>query len=85
MAIMNDALIISLTESHLNDDILDAEIKIDGFYAIRQDRASSPKGGIITYIKDSVSTTAKVVATGSKGHIEYLCIYLIMISYYLVI
>ena len=75
MAIMNDALIISLTESHLNDDILDAEIKIDGFYAIRQDRASSPKGGIITYIKDSVSTTAKVVATGSKGHIEYLCIY----------
>ena len=75
MAIMNDALIISLTESHLNDDILDAEIKIDGFYAIRQDRASSPKGGIITYIKDSVSTTAKVVASGSKGHIEYLCIY----------
>ena len=75
MAIMNDALIISLTESHLNDDILDAEIKIDGFYAIRQDRASSPKGGIITYIKDSVSTTAKVVASGSKGNIEYLCIY----------
>ena len=49
---MNDAFIISLTESHLDKNILDADIKFSiqnsgGFDAFGQDRALTPKGGII--------------------------------------
>ena len=76
LAIENDALIISLTESHLDNCILDAEIKIDGFTIFRQDRESAPKGGIITYIRDSFASTARTVASGSTGQIEFLCIYI---------
>ena len=75
MAIENDAILISLTESHLNENILDAEININGFDLFRQDRQLAQKGGIITYIKDTISSTAKIVCAGSQGRIEYLCIY----------
>ena len=75
LAIENDAILISLTESHLNENILDAEININGFDLFRQDRQLAQKGGIITYIKDTISSTAKIVCAGSQGRIEYLCIY----------
>ena len=75
MAIETDALIISFTESHLNENILDAEININGFEMFRQDRKLAPKGGIITYVKETISSMAKVVSAGSRGNIEYLCIY----------
>ena len=75
MAIDNDAIMISFTESHLNENILDAEINIKGFELYRQDRKEASKGGIVTYIKETISPMAKIVTAGSKGQVEYLCIY----------
>ena len=58
--------VICITESHLNEDILDAEITIDGYSIFRQDRnfktdASkhdiSHGGGSIIYIKSNIKTS----------------------------
>ena len=50
MAISNNNLIMALTESHLNEDISDAEITIYGFTPYRADRVGIVKKGIIVYI-----------------------------------
>lgn len=54
------ALIVVLTEYHLLETIKDAEIMIENYISFRTDRAKNrKKGGIITYIKDSISAYTK--------------------------
>ena len=76
-AIERNSQLISLTESHLNEDILDAEINIDGFNIFRADRNQTTKGGVIVYIKKEIAASAKVLKSGSIGLVEYICIYLL--------
>ena len=52
LANLNNNDIMSLTESHLSEDITDAEVHIDGWASVRCDRHKRYGGGIITYIKD---------------------------------
>ena len=77
MAIERNSQLISLTESHLNEEILDAEINIDGFNIFRADRTQTTKGGVIVYIKKEIAASAKILKSGSIGLIEYICIYLL--------
>ena len=77
IALENEAILISLTESHLNDNILDAEIKIPGFQIFRSDRPSNiQKGGIILYIRDDISASTKLISSGSINLIEYLMLFI---------
>ena len=46
---------IMLTESHLHEEIKDAEIKIDGFDIYRTDRMNFKCGGVIIYIRSSLN------------------------------
>ena len=48
--------IITISESHCDENITDSELHIDGFNIIRKDR-SRHGGGIVMYIKDSVRFT----------------------------
>ena len=61
LAIERNSQLISLTESHLNEDILDAEINIDGFDIFRADRNQTTKGGVIVYIKKETAASAKML------------------------
>ena len=77
MAREQNSLILSLTESHINESILDAEIAINGYDIFKRNRqAGIRKGGIITYIRNDIAVSAKELASGSIGMIEYLCIYI---------
>ena len=81
IALEEKALVISITESHLNTEILDAEIKINGYSIFRGDRTNDiKKGGVIVYIREDFANNAKLLSHGSKGLIEYVCIYMCKIN-----
>jgi hypothetical protein len=74
-AINCNAFMMCVTESHLNPDIFDAEIKIDGFQIFRADRSNDrKKGGVINYVKDNIA--CEVLSRGSNGTVEHLVIYM---------
>lgn len=66
IAILVNISIIALTESHLSGDILDGEIKIEGYICHRSDRVDRTHRGIITYIKSFVSSTKVLEFCNSK-------------------
>ena len=55
----NNAGIVVLTESHLKEDIRDAEIKIDELEIFRTDREAYKNGGVIIYVKSKLNLGAK--------------------------
>ena len=65
-----------MTESHLNGDIREAEICIEGYNLYRKDRTNNKGGGVIIYLKANLALTAQELASGSIGLIEYQCIYI---------
>ena len=54
MALMDGANILALTESHLSEEIMDCEIKINGFDLHRADRTWTSHGGVIIYTKSEL-------------------------------
>ena len=78
IATAEKALILSFTESHLNDNIVDAEINIENYSMYRGDRIEGiKKGGVLVYIRNDLAASAKTVCYGSIGLIEYVCIYIV--------
>ena len=76
LAFEQKALLIALTESHLNEGVKEAEINIEGFNIYRKDRTSNIKGGVITYLKNDLAKSAKELTSGEIGLIEYQCIHI---------
>ena len=74
LACENNAMIIALTETHLNEGILDCEVKIEGFNIFRADRLAAKQGGVIIYVKDNVKDL-EVILRESIGNIETLVLY----------
>lgn len=66
----NNNIAIILTETHLNSDIIDNEVKIDGYNIYRKDRVGRSHGGVAIYIKENVNS--KVRTEFSNGVCEYL-------------
>ena len=56
MACINDSAVIALTETHLNDEINNAEIEINGYDSHRCDRSHKSHGGVIIYTKNEYKT-----------------------------
>ena len=72
-AINDDAGIITLTESHLNEDYLESEIVIEGYTSFRIDRRrGTRKGGVITYLENKIAIGSTLVTGDSIGNIEYM-------------
>ena len=76
IASSNNNLILALTESHLHENINNAEISIDGYTSYRADRLGNLKGGIIVYIKNNWQSQIEVLDSGSINLIEYLVLYI---------
>ena len=67
----DNTLILSLTESHLTQNIKDAEINIDNYTSFRTDRSDNrKKGGIISYIKSRYAAHTKVLLSESNSYTE---------------
>ena len=55
MSILENANMILLTESHLNGEINDCEVAINGFNIHRCDREYKSHGGVMMYIKNDLN------------------------------
>ena len=72
-----NAVVLCLTESHLDENIKDAEINMKNFTIFRQDRMpGTQKGGVITYIRNDLALNAVELTKGAKGICEYQLIHL---------
>ena len=56
MALLRNPLSIVLTETHMNDDILSAEVSIPGYTLFRSDRVGRTHGGTCMYVRDNLAT-----------------------------
>ena len=66
---------MALCESHLRDEILDAEIRMEGYRIFRSDRQSGiKKGGVIMYLRDDFGADVKILSSGSTGEVEWLAL-----------
>ena len=58
-------MFIGLTETHLNTNHLDGEIKIDGYNCVRSDRNGRSHGGVCLYLDKSLKYyTIKAISNG---------------------
>ena len=72
-----NTLTITLTESHLNEKILDSEIQMKNYIAFRADRTFGRKnGGVITSIKASEAVDAAQLIAKSNSYVEYQLIHM---------
>ena len=65
------ALILALTETHLSENIREAEIAIENYTSFRTDRADQrKKGGVITYIQNHQAALTEVLYSESNSYTE---------------
>ena len=57
LSVINNSQTITMTESHLSDQIKDCEINIPGFDVHRSDRCDRSNGGVVIYTKSEVKAT----------------------------
>lgn len=72
----NNSALICLTESHLKNEIRDAEIKIEGYEIFRADRPNRKKGGVLIYTRNDIAKDTIKIAADSNGEVEYAIIYI---------
>ena len=70
----NNAVIISLTESHLHEGILDSEINIKGWRNVRSGRRNRSGGGVIVYVKEKYTISCEDCYSNSVC--ESICLYI---------
>ena len=70
----NNAVITSLTESHLHEGILDSEINIKGWTNVRSDRRNRSGGGVIIYVKEKYTISCEDCY--SNLVCESICLYI---------
>ena len=77
MAQTENAVIISLTETHLTEDIREAEIEIPNFVPYRTDRPKQKKkGGVITYVANYLAAKTKLLFSESNLYTECQVLYI---------
>ena len=76
-AVDENICIISLTETHLDNTYLEAEISLDGFESFRSDRAMGQRrGGVITYLRNDLDPGTKILKSGSVGNVEFQILFI---------
>ena len=72
VAAESNAKMIAVTESHLNNEVLSAEIDMEGYQIYRADRTPGRiKGGIILYVENELSAHCIDMGSGSTSAVEY--------------
>ena len=65
--------LITLTESHLNENFKDGEVSIEGYTLYRADRSKGVrKGGVITYVRNDIAAGIDHTISDSIGNVEYM-------------
>ena len=76
MASEENVIIIAITESHLREEVLSAEVAIPGYALQRVDRGGgTKKGGVAIYLREDISQQFGSAHGGSFENIEFLCNY----------
>ena len=70
LAILTNAPFILLTETHLNPDILDAELQIKNYSLYRSDRVGRSHGGVCIYVRNDLA--ASVILKDSNSYCDSL-------------
>ena len=68
IASKTNAAVIGITESKLDDTVLDAEIEIDGYSLARSDR-NRHGGGVVCYIRDNINYSLRSNFSNDFEHI----------------
>ena len=75
-----NTLTITLTETHLNEKILDSGIQMKNYIGFRVDRTLGRKnGGVIIYIKATEAFDAEQLIANSNTYVEYQLILLLLL------
>ena len=72
----SDCLFAVITESHLNSNVLDAEIHIAGYTTFRKDRYIRKQGGVVIYVKDNLANNTDILYEYSNGVVECMAIHI---------
>ena len=73
---VDDMKIIILTETHLNEEVKDAEIKIDNYNIYRADRTNRERGGVAIYLHNSLQADETNIKKFSNGICEIIILYI---------
>ena len=74
MARESNSPFICLTETHLNPDVLDAEISIEGYNLFRSDRLNRSHGGVCTYVRKDLAVVSEI--KDSNSYCDFQILYL---------
>ena len=66
----DNSLGIFLSETWLSSDILDAEVKLDGYSLFRGDRIGRSRGGAALFLKDSIN--GRLAKSYSNGVVDFV-------------
>ena len=79
------AMIISITETHLNEEKRDSEIAIKKYVAFRTDRSQDrQQGGVITYIHDDIVGITNILLSESNSFVEYQMLHITRLNLILI-
>ena len=79
----HNAIFMGLTETHLNNNVLDGEIQINGYNCYRSDRSDRSHGGVCIYIDNSLKST--VIASISNDICEAIIVNVKELEMYIVV
>ena len=82
LAHVSNAPFILLTESHLNPQIMDAEIQIKNYTLYRSDRLNRSHGGVCTYIRNDLA--AEVILQDSNSYCDTLALKVLQLDLILI-
>ena len=76
LAEKQNAIAITITESHLKPAIENSEVHIENFTIFRSDRQERNKGGVINYLRDDIALNTKQILAYSNKFVEILALQL---------
>ena len=75
-ALFDGVVLVAVVETHLSEQILDAEVKMEGYQIFRADRLQGrKKGGVAIFVRDEQATKAVVLSASSDGVVEHLILW----------
>lgn len=76
LALEENTDIMALTETHLSENVLDAEINMQNYTIYRADRIDRSHGGVAMYIKNNLTPTLEVLTKYSNKTTEMLAVHI---------
>ena len=82
LALVSNAPFIVLTETHLNPNIVDAEIHLKNYTLYRSDRVGRSHGGVCTYVRNDLA--AEIILKDSNSYCDTLVLKVHQLNLFLI-